>query len=54
MTTSLSYSTNSTADQEKKSVSNCRIESFIYLCNHELRFGLESILEFGEAFFFIV
>jgi hypothetical protein len=43
MTTSLSYSTNSTADQEKKSVSNCRIESFIYLCNHELRFGLESI-----------
>ena len=21
----------------------CRIESFIYLCNHKLRFGLESI-----------
>ena len=29
----------------KKTVSTCRIDSFIYLCNHELRLGPESIAD---------
>ena len=39
----LKSSIKSIADQEKNWTSASRIKNFIYLCNRELRFGLESI-----------
>ena len=55
MNKSLPSSIKSTADQEKSWASVSHIKYFIYLCKHEMRFGLESIrIDYAPADFFVV
>ena len=49
----LKSSIKSIADQGKNWTSASRIKNFIYLCNRELRFGLESILSVFEKLFLV-